>query len=54
MTKKKEDKKDFDMESSLKQVNPFLRDGFILFIQDKQIATEKQFDKYYKEYKELK
>lgn len=54
MTKKKEDKKDFDLESNLKQVNPFLKDGFIIFIHDKQIATQKQFDKYYKEYKELK
>lgn len=43
---KKEPKKEpFNLKEALKNVNPFLREGFHWFINDKKITNQKDFDK---------
>lgn len=62
MSKKKETKKtksepkneDFDLDGALSTVNRYLLDGFVEYIADEKIASQKQFDKLYNDYKELK
>jgi len=57
MTKKKETKKEeanFSLEEALSNVNVYLLPGFVKYIEDKKITTQKQFDKYYKDYKEFR
>lgn len=57
MTKKKEESKSepkFDLEEALSTVNRYLRDGFVEFIKDEKITTQKQFDKFYNDYKEFR
>lgn len=49
MVKKKEENK-FNLEEALKGINPYLKDGFLLFIQDKSVKSQKTFDKYLKQY----
>ena len=58
MTKKKtEDKKadsKFNLETALSNVNRYLRPGFLNFIKDEKVTTQKQFDKLYNDYKEFR
>jgi len=58
MTKKKtEDKKadsKFDLEEALSNVNRYLLPGFLDFIKDEKVTTQKQFDKLYNDYKEFR
>ena len=58
MTKKKESKKKeeskFDLDEALSNVNPYLRAGFMAFIKDEKVTTQKQFDKLYNDYKEFR
>lgn len=57
MTKKKEDKKEdskFNLDEALSNVNPYLRAGFMAFIKDEKVTTQKQFDKLYNDYKEFR
>ena len=57
MTKKKEDKKEdskFNLDEALSNVNPYLRAGFMAFIKDEKVTTQKQFDKLHNDYKEFR
>lgn len=55
MTKKKvENKSKFDLEESLSTVNRYLLPGFMEFIKDEKVTSQKQFDKLYNDYKELR
>ena len=58
MTKKKtEDKKadsKFDLEKALSNVNRYLLPGFLEFIKDEKVTSQKQFDKLYNDYKEFR
>lgn len=55
---KKEDTKEkgskFDLESALSIVNRYLREGFLEYIKDEKVTTQRQFDKLYNDYKELR
>ena len=56
MSKKKDDNKEdskFDLESALSIVNRYLKQGFLEYIQDEKVTTQRQFDKLYNEFKEL-
>ena len=56
MSKKKDDNKEdskFDLESALSIVNRYLKPGFLEYIQDEKVTTQRQFDKLYNEFKEL-
>lgn len=44
----------FDMEKALSTVNRFLLPGFLEYIKDTDIKTQRQFNKLYKEYGEMK
>lgn len=57
MSKKKEEKKEqvkFDLNKSLSKVNRYLKQGFIEYLSDKKVTSQKQFNKYYNDYKELR
>ena len=57
MSKKKEEKKEqvkFDLNKSLSKVNRYLKQGFIEHLSDKKVTSQKQFNKYYNDYKELR
>lgn len=47
-------REEFNLEKALLNVNRYLKQGFMEFIKNKKVTNMKQFDKYYKEYKELK
>lgn len=51
---KKKDSKSFDLEESLSIVNRYLKPGFIEYIKDEKVTSQKQFDKLYNEFKEFK
>ena len=52
---KKEDTKEkgskFDLESALSNVNRYLKPGFLEYIKDEKVTTQRQFDKLYNDYK---
>ena len=52
MSKKNENKEEvkFDLTVALSTVNRYLKPGFIEFIKDEKITSQKQFDKLYNEY----
>lgn len=56
MSKKEEKKetKSFDLETALSTVNKYLKPGFLDYIKDEKITTQKQFDKFYNDYKEFR
>lgn len=57
MSKKKTGKEEavsFDLETALSTVNRYLLPGFKEYIRDEKIATQRQFDKIYNDYKELR
>ena len=57
MSKKKDDNKEdskFSLESALSNVNRYLKPGFIEYIQDEKVTSQRQFDKLYNEFKEFK
>jgi len=57
MSKKKTEKEgavSFDLETALSTVNRYLLPGFKEYIRDEKIATQRQFDKIYNDYKELR
>ena len=56
MTKKKEDKKEskFNLDEALSNVNRYLLPGFIEYIKEEKVTTQKQFDKLYNDYKEFR
>lgn len=57
MSKKNDDNKEdvkFDLTVALSTVNRYLKPGFIEFIKDEKITSQKQFDKLYNEYKEFR
>lgn len=55
---KKEDTKEkgskFDLESALSNVNRYLKPGFLEYVKDEKVTTQRQFDKLYNDYKELR
>ena len=57
MTKKKEETKKeskFDLDKSLSNVNRYLLPGFKEFIRGEKVTSQKQFDKLYDTYKEIR
>ena len=57
MSKKKTETKSdskFELEIALSNVNRYLLPGFLEFIKDEKVATQRQFDKLYNDYKELR
>lgn len=57
MTKKKEAKKEepkFNLDEALSTVNRYLKPGFIKYIKDEKVTTQKQFDNLYDKYKEIR
>lgn len=56
MSKKtdKTESKSFDLENALSTVNRYLLTGFLEFIKDEKVTTQRQFDKFYNDYKELR
>ena len=57
MSKKKDDNKEdskFSLESALSNVNRYLRPGFLAYIKDEKVTSQRQFDKLYNEFKEFK
>ena len=59
MTKKKEEKQkkaesNFNLDDALSNVNRYLLPGFKEFIKDEKVTTQRQFDKLYNDYKELR
>lgn len=48
--KKKKEKEDFNIQTSLETVNPFILDGFKRFISNKEIKSEKEFNNLLEEY----
>ena len=57
MSKKKTEKEgavSFDLETALSTVNRYLLEGFIEYIKGEKVTTQRQFDKLYNDYKELK
>ncbi len=57
MSKKKDDNKEdskFDLESALSNVNRYLKPGFLEYIKDEKVTSQRQFDKLYNEFKEFK
>lgn len=57
MSKKKTETKSdskFELETALSNVNRYLLPGFMEFIKDEKVATQRQFDKLYNDYKELR
>ena len=57
MSKKKNETKSdsqFELEVALSNVNRYLLSGFKEFIKDEKVTTQRQFDKLYNDYKELR
>ena len=57
MSKKKDDNKEdskFSLESALSNVNRYLKPGFLVYIKDEKVTSQRQFDKLYNEFKEFK
>ena len=59
MSKKNEETKTesnsrFKLETALSNVNRYLLNGFIEFIKEEKVTTQRQFDKLYNDYKELR
>lgn len=57
MSKKKDDNKEdskFSLESALSNVNRYLKPGFLEYIKDEKVTSQRQFDKLYNEFKEFK
>jgi hypothetical protein len=57
MSKKKDDNKEdskFSLESALSNVNRYLKPGFLDYIKDEKVTSQRQFDKLYNEFKEFK
>ena len=59
MSKKNEETKTesnsrFELETALSNVNRYLLNGFIEFIKEEKVTTQRQFDKLYNDYKELR
>lgn len=57
MSKKKNETKSdsqFELEVALSNVNRYLLPGFIEFIKDEKVTTQRQFDKLYNKYEELR
>ena len=57
MSKKKDDNKEdskFSLESALSNVNRYLLPGFLEYIKDEKVTSQRQFDKLYNEFKEFK
>ena len=57
MTKKKTDKKEdakFDLATALSNVNRYLKEGFLEFIKEEKVTSQKQFDELYNDYKEFR
>ena len=58
MSKKNETKTEsnskFELETALSTVNRYLLQGFKDWIKDEKVTTQRQFDKLYNDYKELK
>lgn len=48
--KEKKEKEDFDIQTALETVNPFILDGFKRFILNKEIKSEKEFNNLLEEY----
>lgn len=48
--KKKKEKEDFNIQTALETVNPFILDGFKRFILNKEIKSEKEFNNLLEEY----
>ena len=57
MSKKKNETKSdsqFELDVALSNVNRYLLSGFKEFIKDEKVTTQRQFDKLYNDYKELR
>lgn len=58
MSKKNETKTEsnskFELDIALSNVNRYLLPGFKDWIKDEKVTTQRQFDKLYNDYKELK
>ena len=57
MSKKKNETKSdsqFELDVALSNVNRYLLQGFKDWIKDEKVTTQRQFDKLYNDYKELK
>ena len=52
--KKTESNSKFELETALSTVNRYLLEGFLEFIKDEKVTTQRQFDKLYNDYKELR
>lgn len=52
MAKKKADKKEesFDLQKALNEINPYFKKGFYKFIAEKQVKTQKDFNKLLEKY----
>lgn len=50
----KKEEKPFDWSYLLPKLNPFLKNGFLNYIADKQIKSEREFLNLYKKYGELR
>ena len=44
----------FDLESALSIVNRYLKPGVLEYVKDEKVTTQRQFDKLYNDYKELR
>ena len=56
-TKEVADKKEesnFKLDDALSTVNKYLLPGFIEYIKDEKVTSQKQFDKLYNDYKEFR
>ena len=53
-TETKESNSKFELETALSTVNRYLLEGFLEFIKGEKVTTQRQFDKLYNDYKELK
>ena len=57
MSKKKNETKSysqFELDVALSNVNRYLLSGFKEFFKDEKVTTQRQFDKLYNDYKELR
>lgn len=51
---KTESNSKFELDIALSTVNRYLLEGFLEFIKGEKVTTQRQFDKLYNDYKELK
>lgn len=47
---KKEKKESFDLNKALQDVNPYMLEGFKRFLLDKEVTSQKDYEKLLKEY----